>query len=50
MTVARDMMGGPARRDGVSTDLGLAGSLPFSPVSLGRGRVIERHLIDMICC
>jgi hypothetical protein len=29
MTVARDMVGEPARRGGLLTGLGLAGSLPF---------------------
>jgi hypothetical protein len=47
MTVAYDMVGVPARRGGVLTDLGLAGSLPFL-LSLGRGKVNERHLTAVI--
>lgn len=50
MTVARDMVGEPARRGDVLTGLGLAGSLPFLTVSLGRGRVSKRHLIGVISC
>ncbi len=29
---------------------GLAGSLPFLSLSLGRGRVSKRHQIEVICC
>jgi hypothetical protein len=50
MMVARDMVGEPARRGVVLAGLGLAGSIPFLAVSLGRVRVIERHLNDMISC
>jgi hypothetical protein len=48
MTITRGMLGGPARRGGVLAGLGLAGSLPFSPVSLGRDRVNERPPDGMI--
>ena len=47
MTVTRGMLDEPARR-GVLAGLGLAGSLPFSPVSLGRNRVKERQPDEMI--
>jgi hypothetical protein len=45
--VTRGMLGEPAR-GGVPAGLGLAGSLRFSPVSLGRDRVSERHPDEMI--
>jgi len=48
MTVTRGMLGEPARRGGALAGLGLAGSLPCSPVSLGRGWVKERHADAMI--
>jgi hypothetical protein len=38
----------PARRGGVLAGLGQAGSLPCSPVSLGRDRVKERQPDEMI--
>jgi len=48
MTVTRGMLDEPARGGGVLAGLGLAGSLPFSPVSLGRNRVKERQPDGMI--
>ena len=46
--VTRGMLDEPARGGGVLAGLGLAGSLPFSPVSLGRDRVKERQPDEMI--
>jgi hypothetical protein len=46
--VTRGMLGEPARRGGALAGLGLAGSLPCSPVSLGHDRVKERHPDEMI--
>ena len=46
--VTRGMLGEPARGGDVLAGLGLAGSLPFSPVSLGRDRVKERQPDGMI--
>jgi len=48
MMVTRGMLGEPARRGGALAGLGLAASLPCLPVSLGRGRVKERHPDEMI--
>jgi hypothetical protein len=48
MMVTRGMLGEPARQGGVPAGLGQAGPLPYSPVSLGRGRVKERHPDEMI--
>jgi len=48
MTVTRGMLDEPAPGGGVLAGLGLAGSLPFSPVSLGRNRVKERQPDEMI--
>jgi hypothetical protein len=48
MMVTRGMLGEPARRGGALAGLGLAGSLPCLPVSLGRDRVKERHADEMI--
>jgi hypothetical protein len=42
------MLDEPARRGGALAGLGLAGSLPCLPVSLGRDRVKERHADEMI--
>jgi hypothetical protein len=50
MMVTRGMLDEPARRGGVLAGLGLAGSLRFSPVSLGRDRVKERQPDGMIRC
>ena len=48
MTVTPGMLGEPARRGGALAGLGQAGSLPSSPVSLGRNRVKERQPDGMI--
>src|SRR5579859_5100200 len=48
MMVTRGMLGEPARRGGALAGLGLAGSLSFSPVRLGRDRMKERHADEMI--
>jgi hypothetical protein len=48
MMVTRGMLGEPARRGGALAGLGLAGSLPCLPVSLGRDRVKARHPDEMI--
>ena len=46
--VTRGMLGEPARRGGALAGLGLAGSLRWLPVSLGRNRVNERQPDGMI--
>jgi len=46
--VTPGMLGEPARRGGVLAGLGLAGSLLYLPVSLGRDRVKERHPDEVI--
>jgi len=48
MMVTRGMLGEPARRGGALAGLGLAGSLPCLPISLGRDRVKERQPDEMI--
>ena len=48
MTVTPGMLDEPARRGGALAGLGLAGSLPCLPVSLGRNRVKERQPDEMI--